>query len=51
VIRVQVQDITAQCRELWRQRQAVAAKEASEEQGKAGGGFFGWGAKKATNPV
>lgn len=41
----QVQDITTQCRELWKQRQAVAAKETSEEQGR---GFFGWGAKKAT---
>ena len=47
---MQVSDITNQCKELWKQREAAtkAAGGAKEEEGR---GFFGWGAKKAAKPA
>ena len=41
----QISDMTAQCKELWRQRD-VARKAAKEEGEKSDSwGFFGWGKK------
>ncbi|KAG2492926.1 hypothetical protein HYH03_008836 [Edaphochlamys debaryana] len=43
----QVADITAQCRELWKAREASDKAARGEADAAAGGGWFGWGKKGA----